>query len=201
MELKGSHKNKPTKSKGWFEIRKILAKSTDRDLLKIISELYALSKDNKNFLDSRFFQDKSTIASYKKIIAVNLTPSNSKLRYLNPWDYASAVSLKNAKKALSDYKKATGDEYGLIELMIYYVECGTAVSLSHGDMYDQYYGSLVSVFKSALLLMGKYSHEEMLPFIDRVKLLIKKTRNIGWGYFETLHYLFKNSYETDSIGE
>ena len=41
-----------------------------------------------------------------------------------PWKKSQQISIKNAKKAISDYKKATNNIFGIMDLMLFYVECG-----------------------------------------------------------------------------
>ncbi|ETZ04473.1 hypothetical protein [Holospora undulata] len=99
----------------WLDIRKTLPKCSERDLLVLIADLYALSKQNKDFLEARFIKNEEVLARYKSIIKKYIAPSE-------PWKNNQQISLKDAKKAISDYKKATNDKIGLIDLMVCYVE-------------------------------------------------------------------------------
>jgi hypothetical protein len=84
-------------------------------------------------------QDSHILERYKAQIKKYLAPHE-------PWKESQQISSKKAKKVLSDYKKATNDKIGLIDLMVHYVECGTNFLCEYGDMYEQYYISLESVF-------------------------------------------------------
>ncbi|MDX1924128.1 MAG: hypothetical protein SFT91_02745 [Rickettsiaceae bacterium] len=95
-----------------------MSKCSERDLLGLIADLYALSKQNKDFLEARFIKNDEVLARYKSIIKKCIAPSE-------PWKNNQQISLKDAKKAISDYKKATNDAIGLIDLMVCYVEYGT----------------------------------------------------------------------------
>jgi hypothetical protein len=55
------------------------------------------------------------LTPYKRIIARAVCPAFEK---------DQDVSLSTGKKAISDYKKATGDVAGTLELMVWYIECG-----------------------------------------------------------------------------
>lgn len=55
------------------------------------------------------------------------------------------------RKAISDYKKASGDEVGVLDIMVYYVEMGTKFTLEYGDIYEEFYDSLESMFKKVAL--------------------------------------------------
>ena len=81
-----------------------------------------------------------------------------------PWKNNQQISLKDAKKAISDYKKATNDTISLIDLMVCYVEYGTEFLCEFGDIYEQYYYSLESVFSNALKLMKTFEYQEVISF-------------------------------------
>jgi hypothetical protein len=89
-----------------------------------------------------------------------------------PWKNNQQVSLKDAKKAISDYKKSTNDHIGLIDLMICYVEYGTDFLCEFGDMYEQYYCSLESVFGNTLKLMQDPEGEEAFYFKERLRIVV-----------------------------
>src|SRR3990167_5025213 len=105
-------KNKTDKSKSsyWIEIKQILAQGSQNDLLGLVADLYTLSKQNKDFLNARFICDDKAIEQYKNKVKRYLAPDE-------PWKSSQQVSLKEAKKAIGDYKKATNDRIGLIDLM------------------------------------------------------------------------------------
>jgi DNA repair exonuclease SbcCD ATPase subunit len=130
-----------SKSSNWLEIRRTLNKCSENDLLGLNAELYSLLKSNKDFLEARFLQDNQALERYKAQIKKYLAPNE-------PWKDSQQISIKNAKKVLSDYKKATSNKIGLIDLMVYYIECDTDFLCEFGDMYEQYYISLESVFDS-----------------------------------------------------
>ena len=178
--------NKP-KSSYWTEIKQVLAQCSQNDLLGLIADLYALSKQNKDFLNARFIRDNKAIEQYKNKVQRYLAPDE-------PWKSSQKVSLKEAKKAISDYKKAANDQIGLIDLMVYYVECGTDFLCEYGDMYEQYYISLESVFENVLKLMQQHPVREMEDFIVRLAEVVKKADHTGWGYYDTISSLLNDAY-------
>ena len=171
----------------WLDIRKALKYASQRDLLGLIGELYLLSKSNKDFLEARFIRDEKVIFKYKALIKKHLAPNP-------PWRDSQRISLKDAKKTLSDYKKATGDKIGLIDLMIYYVECGTDFLCEYGDMYENYYISLESVFDSALKFMKQYEDHEIEDFIYRLQEVVRKAGHMGCGYYDAISDMMKEAY-------
>ena len=183
-------KTKEPKVNPWLEIRKILNRCSENDLKGIIGELYALSKTNKNFLDARFLTDNKVLERYEMDIQKYISP-------YEPWKNTQQVSIKDAKKVLSDYKKATNDKMGLIHLMIHYVECGTHFLCEFGDMYAQYYNSLLSVFENAVLLMKTCPHEDIQDFIERLYGVSAKASGMGWGYSDVIEGMLRKAYPKD----
>ena len=130
--MKTDYKKQAFKNSHWSDIRRILDHYSPRDFLGLIAEFYSLSKTNKDFLEARFLRNCQVLERYKLQIKRYLAPRE-------PWKENQQISLKEAKKVLSDYKKATNDKIGLIDLMVYYVESGNDFLCEFGDMYEQYY--------------------------------------------------------------
>ena len=151
--------------------------------MALVAELYTLSKTNQDFLNARFLSDDIALIRYKAKIKKHLAPDE-------PWKNSQQISLKEAKKALSDYKKASSDKIGLVDLMVYYVECGTDFIYEFGDMYEQYYMSLESVFETAFKLIKEFNLEEREPFVHRLRIVINKANHMGWGYYDILSEMF-----------
>lgn len=179
-----------TKNSNWLEIRKTLSRCSERDLLGLVADLYSLSKGNKDFLEARFLRNDRALVRYKAQIKRYLAPNE-------PWKENQRIGLKEAKKAMSDYKKASGDEWGALELMVYYVECGTDFLCEFGDTYEQYYNSLESVFENALKLMKKSALPDIQGFVDRLIKVVHKARHMGWGYFDNISAMLQEAYPDD----
>lgn len=178
--------SKASNAHKWSDIKSILSRSSERDLLKLIQDLYNLSDSNKDFLEARFMRDGEALLRYKDIIKEYIAPRN-------PWS-DHQISIKEAKKILSEYKKATNDAVGLIDLMICYVEYGTDFICEFGDMYEQYYASLESVFGNALKLMKDFENENTFWFVRRLRVIVEKAENVGWGYYDILSEMINDAY-------
>ena len=170
---------KESKTSAWLKIRKLLASCSENDLIKLIGELYNVSTSNKDFLEARFLQDEHTLLRYKANIKRHLAPDE-------PWKSSQPISLKQAKKILTDYNKATSNQIGLIDLMIHYVECGTDFVCQYGDMYEQYYISLESVFEQALTKMKKFKLDQVYDFVERLSQVVHRAQDTGWGYYDAI---------------
>jgi hypothetical protein len=78
-------------------------------LLGLIQSLYTAHKDNQTFPHARFGLGGDVLEPYKKTIDRWLWPDLSRRQ-----DTSDA----QAKRAISDYKKAVGDPEGLAELLL-----------------------------------------------------------------------------------
>lgn len=64
-----SKENKIEKTnKNWLDIRKVLSKCSERDLIGLVSDLYTLSQSNKDFLEARFIKNDNTLSRYKELV-------------------------------------------------------------------------------------------------------------------------------------
>ena len=171
----------------WSDLKPGFKHFSKDQYLHIIKDLYALNEQNRNFLSARF-QRGSIVAldPYKKIIARSISPSPEKNQDL---------SLRTGKKAISDYKKATGDLDGTLELMVYYVECGHQFTSTYGDIDEPFYNSLISVYNSILRQLQKFPEYKDV-YYDRLAVLARDSRYFGWGYDE-LYELFLDAFPED----
>jgi hypothetical protein len=159
-----------------------LAKS---DLVALIGDLYKLSPANRDFLHSRLIGGGAGIDSYKKIIFKCMWPDRDGERF----------RYREAKKAIADYRNATGDESGEIELMLHYVETGNAFTCDFGDIDETFYDSVLSVCRKAANKIKKLSPGKRENFRDRMRHLVDSSDGIGWGYHDELEEIFCETFE------
>jgi hypothetical protein len=62
-----------------------------------------------------------------------------------------------ARKAITDYRRATKDIPGTLNLMLTYVEQGTRFTSEYGDFEESFYNSMESVFSEATKLVARHS--------------------------------------------
>ncbi len=118
---------KRSQTKKWAEVRKVLARGDAEMLLDLVKELYDASPANQDFLHNRLKvnqDDTSALKPYLDRITsqFKMTRGNVKL------------DLAEARRAIREYRKATKNVPGAIELMLTYVECGTDFALEYGDI-------------------------------------------------------------------
>ncbi|MCF6766646.1 hypothetical protein L3V82_12785 [Thiotrichales bacterium 19S3-7] len=166
-------------------IKKSLNNKMKEELINIVLDLYSISKENKDFLGVKLLQSSDALESYREEIKTYLAPDR-------PWD--NEISISKAKKAISNFRKASNNPIGLIDLMVYYVECGTEFLCEYGDMYEQYYMSLESVFENVLKKLKVYEVDQIADFIARLEKVVRKAYDMGWGYYDNISYMLNNAY-------
>jgi len=167
------------KSSGWQNIRQQLNEWTKSALIALVKDLYDASPDNRDFLQARFQAEANVgtaLEKYRHKIVEQFFPARG----------FGKLKLGEARKAIRDYRKATGNLAGTIDLMLTYVENGTEFTHEFGDINESFYNSLESVLNEmAELLLGEGS--ELYPqFRERVQHLTVHADHIGWGYGDSL---------------
>ena len=154
-----------TKKTAWRDVKAILSEKDKRELLKLVGDLYSLNKDNKVFIHSRFRIGKEQLEPYKKVISDALYPDIYKNK---------SIRLSAGRKAISEYRKATKDTIGSIELMVHYLECGNQFTVNFGDIDEQFYSSLASMFKSILHTLIKEPSEVQEQYFSRLERVVAR---------------------------
>ncbi len=95
---------KHTRSASWKDVKTVLAQQSALELLQLMRDLYALRPENKDFIHARVLSTEETLQPYKAIIQESLYPDGT---------YDEPIQLARARKAISDYKKATKNRMAL----------------------------------------------------------------------------------------
>jgi Family of unknown function (DUF6155) len=166
---------------GLADIKKELKKLDKDKLIYLIADLYKKNETVREFFD--FYvnpKEKELFTKYRNKVKEAFYPKRG-------FDY----SLKDGKKAISEFKKLEPSSDWLADLMLFYVETGVQFTNDYGDINEAFYGSLENTYLAALELMQK---EGLLDkFADRAAKLVKDTENIGWGfhyYLSAVHWDF-----------
>jgi hypothetical protein len=170
--MKSGKKQTPS----WSDVKTAIASLDQSDLLDLISDMYHLSKDNKDFLHTRFSIGDDLLTPYKKIIHECMHPD-----ILN-----EPIRMLRAKRAISDYSKAIRNAKGEAELLTYFVECGHKFTLYYGDIDEDFYDSLVEVYAQAIKKVLTLPVREQDDYRKRLKKIMISADGIGWGYHDGL---------------
>lgn len=163
------------KSIGWQNVRRQLGAWPKSALIALIKDLYEVSSGNRDFLHARFqaeADDGTALEKYRRKIVEQFFPARGE----------GKLKLAEARKAIRDYQKATGNLAGGIDLRLTYVENGTEFSRQFGYPVEAYYDSLESVLNEMVRLLLRESPESYPRFQERIQRLAALADGIGWGY-------------------
>jgi Family of unknown function (DUF6155) len=159
---------------GIKELKKELKKLDQANLIDLIIDLYQKNKPVMEQLDFRFNPNETELVkSYKKKVLEAFYPKRG-----------DQFHLKIGKQAISDFRKLKTKPDSLADLMIYYVECGVRLTREYGDIDENFYSSLESVYQDVMKLIAINDLYE--KFEDRAFKIVEDTKNIGWGFHDFL---------------
>jgi hypothetical protein len=115
----------------WNDIKKSLKDFSRNGFLDLLKDLYESSKENQAFMSARFCSTKQdleqTLEPYKKRIVKALKPHFGQDEFAPP-----RFKVADAKKAIAEYKRATVNIVGTLDLMLFFVETGLDFIDKHG---------------------------------------------------------------------
>ena len=168
----------------WSNIRKRLLLLDQSELIAEIKDLYVISDENRRFLEARFLQVQdqveAVLADYKQEIIYCFFGERGISDDL--------PKLRDARRLIRDYWKATKDSSGTLDLMLHYVETSTEFTNTYGDINERFYNRLESVLNDFCEGIFKSSDPEQSygQFNKRLVALKKAVYGIGWGYGDTV---------------
>ena len=177
MSANSADKKPTRKPGGWSAARRHLATWDKPAMLALVKDLYDSNAENRDFIQARCQAADSggdVLETYRKKIVEQF--------YSKRADGIGALKLGVARKAIRDYRKATGNLSGTVELLMTYVETGAEFTHDYGDIGEGFYKSVASALQElAGLLRGEA--QEMYPqFSERLARVEQMTDGIGWGF-------------------
>lgn len=167
------------KPSGWPSIRRRLNAQSKPTLLALVKDLYGASSSNHDFLHARVQAeagDGTAVERYRRTIIEQFYPSRG----------FGKLKLAEARKAIRECRRATGNLAGTIDLMLTYVENGTQFTREFGDINEASYNSLESVLQEMTQLVRKEDPALYPQFRERIRRLEDHADHIGWGYGDYL---------------
>ena len=152
----------------WTDVKAKLTSFDRTALLGLIQDLYSAHKDNQMFLRARFGLGEDPLEPYKETLD----------RWLWPDAFSRQdTSVRKAKQAISNYKKAVGEPAGLAELMVFYCERAAGFASDVGYQDESYFNALVRMFEQALMIattLPAPSRDALVTRLDRVRTISHK---------------------------
>jgi len=170
--------NKPTrKPGGWSAARKHLATWDTPALLALVKDLYDSAAENRHFIHARCQAEDGggeVLETYRSKIVEQFFPKRG----------FGKLKLAEARKAIRDFRKATGNIPGTAELLMTYVENGVSFTNEYGDIDAPFYDSVESVLDELAKLLRADARDLYPQFRDRLADIEEKTDGIGWGFHD-----------------
>ena len=160
---------------GWSAIRRQIANWPSPALVALIKDLHDASPANRNFLRARFDAESAggeALENYRRKIVEQFFPRHG----------FGKLKLAEARKAIRDYRKATGNLAGTVDLLLTYVENGTEFTQQFGDINEAYYNSLESALNELTELLRGPGRECYPQCRHRLGRIVQLANHIGWGY-------------------
>lgn len=169
---------KPTrKPGGWSAVRRHLATLDKPALLALVKDLYDFDTENRDFIQARCQAADSggeVLETYRKKIVEQFFSKRA--------DGIGELKLGVARKAIRDYRKASGNLFGTVELLMTYVETGAEFTREYGDIDERFYNSIESALEELAGLLRREAQEMYPQFRERLTRVEQMTEGIGWGF-------------------
>jgi hypothetical protein len=170
-------KNATKKPGGWSTVRQQLITWEKPALLALLKDLYEAAVGNRDFIQACCQAGESggeALEKYRAKIVAQFFPVRG----------FGKLKLGEARKAIRDYRKATGNLIGTAELLMTYVENGTRFTHEYGDIDERFYESMESALDELAALLRSDAQEMYPRFRDRLAKVERMADGIGWGFHD-----------------
>lgn len=162
---------------GWSAVRQHLGTWGQPALLALVKDLYDTAAENRDFIQARCQAEAGggeVLEKYRRKIVEQFFPARG----------FGKLKLGEARKAIRDYRKATGNLPGTVELLMTYVENGVKFTHEYGDIDERFYNSVESALDELAALLQGEARELYPKFCDRLAGVEQMTDGIGWGFHD-----------------
>jgi hypothetical protein len=168
---------KKKKPATWADVKAALDRMDRPGLLGVLRDLYGASDLNRRFLHARFVPAAPAREEYRRLVRAAVFPDPFSQR---------PIRLRDVTAAIAEYKRATGDLGGTVDLMFEFVEAGTEQAADLGDGEDAYFSALERKTKEIVQSLDELSDVDRQAAIARLIKLGEYQGTIGWGYCDFL---------------
>ena len=162
-----------TRDAGWGPIKAVLKGSSVSALLALVHDLHEVSPENRQFLRGRLLPSAADLEEYRGRVMDAVFPDPLSRKQ---------VRVGEAERLIRHYRLSTGDQTGVVDLMVAMVEAGTeqAVDLGYGD--EAYFAALERVLRSVVDALPSLPESARSSIVQRLGQLAERAKSIGWGY-------------------
>jgi hypothetical protein len=169
--------NATKKPGGWSAVRQQLTTWEKPALIALVKDLYEAATENRDFIHACSQAGEcggEALEKYRGKIVKQFFPARG----------FGKLKLGEARKAIRDYRKATGNLPGTAELLMTYVENGARFTREYGDIDERFYNSVESALDELAALLRGEARGMYPQFRDRLARVEQMTDGIGWGFHD-----------------
>jgi hypothetical protein len=161
---------------GWNDVRRKLAGTDLEYVIGVVKWFFDQSPENRTFLTARLFPRtdwSELLEQYRKRI---------QREFYTPSDFPrDNPRLSECRRAISDYRKTTGDLNGTADLMLTYVETGVHYTHSFGMDSESFYNSMESVLTALVEIIQNDERGELVEkFRERLEEVADEANDLGY---------------------
>lgn len=173
IESRETDGSRPT----WARVKASLEGLDRIGLMALIRDLYEIDDLNRRVLHERFTPNDATFQRYRDLVRASVFP--------DPLG-KQPIRLRQATATIREYQLATGNLTGTVDLMLDFVEAGTAqaADLGYGDA--SYFTALERKVNEIVDLLDTLPPADQRPRIERLIQFGEYQGAIGWGYCDFL---------------
>ena len=164
------------------QLKKSLRDFSHNDFIELITDISQTCPQAREFLTVKFSSRENAeklLEKYKQQIENEFFPKRGFGR----------LNLREAKKAISDFKKISKDKIMRIDIMLFYVENCIEFTDQFGDINETFYNSAISVYGEVIKEINYSDVETYNIFSDRLKSAAENACE-GWGFQDCMMDLY-----------
>lgn len=123
----------------WGAMKAVLKAFSAPALMALVQDLYDVSPENRHFLQGRLLPSAAGLEKYRTRVMDAVFP--------NPLS-RKQVRVGEAERLIRHYRLSTGDQTGVVDLMVAMVEAGTEQAADLGYANETYFPALERVLRS-----------------------------------------------------
>jgi len=160
------------------ELKKKLKETSAFEMSELICALYKADKISAEIIKHHFSDSENyeeLIYEYKEKIRKVFFPDRN----------TNSFSLAKAKSYITEFKKMCLIKEHILDLQLYYVECGTKFQNEYGDMWEGFYDSMQNVFEKIAKELNKQKDNTLFNKLnERIRYNIQLVTDKGWGFYD-----------------
>jgi hypothetical protein len=162
-----------TREAGWGAVKRVLKGLSATALMALVHDLYEVSPENRQFLRGRLLPSAADLEKYRSRVMDAVFPDPLSRKW---------VRISEAERLIRHYRLSTGDQTGVIDLMVAMVEAGTEQAADLGYADEAYFAALERALRSVVDALPSLPEPARSSVALRLRHLAERAKSTGWGY-------------------